>query len=301
MSPHEPVLLKEVIAGLDLRLGGTAVDCTAGSGGHTRALLEGLGPAGRVIAMDRDPEAVEELKKSLGGFGDRLKCVCENFRHVSSVVREAGMVSVEGVLMDLGLSTGQLDQADRGFSFQREGKLDMRMDRREKKTLRTLLERTPEAEIIDILKRLGEERYAKRIARAIHSSMRKGTLKSTSDLAQAISSSVPSSYRHGRIHPATRTFQAFRIAVNDELACLEEGLPGALEVLAPGGRLAVIAFHSLEDRIVKQAFRGFERDGRGSRITKKPLRPGAHEVRFNPRSRSARLRIFERSRVGGLS
>lgn len=299
MSPHEPVLLKEVVAGLGLRPGGTVVDCTAGAGGHTVALLEEVGLGGRVIAMDRDPEAVEDLKRSLRGFGDRLLIVCENFRHVSGVVREVGIESVNGVLMDLGLSSTQLDQPDRGFSFRSEGKLDMRMDRRERRTLRTLLEKTPEAGIIDILKRYGEERYAKRIARAIHRSLSKATLQSTRDLAEVVYSSVPPSYRHGRIHPATRTFQAFRIVVNDELACLEEALPGALEVLAPSGRLAVLAFHSLEDRIVKKAFRSFQRDGLGSILTKKPQRPGAEEIRLNPRSRSARLRMFERSRVEG--
>ncbi len=293
---HEPVLLNEVLEWLNPRPGDRFVDCTAGCGGHTEAILERLGPAGKLIAIDRDPDAILSCKERLGRFGKSLVLVCDNYRNLARVAESCGIASVQGILIDCGVSSAQLESASRGFSFQNPGPLDMRMDPHQPWKLEDFLRRTSEEELAHTLTEYGEERYAWRIARAIKK--RLGHIRDTGDLAEAIRASVPPTYRYGRIHPATRTFQALRIRVNDELGSLEEALRAGLRILAPGARMAAIAFHSLEDRIVKRFFREMGKEGAGKALTRKPIRPGAEETQTNPRSRSARLRVFE---AGGRS
>ncbi len=300
---HEPVLFGEVLQALRPQPGGRYVDATLGLGGHTRALLEACAPDGSVLGIDRDQAVLEEAVRRLGALGERLVPVVGDFADVGSLARERGFAEVDGLLMDLGVSSPQLDDAARGFSFQASGPLDMRMDQRADLTAADIVNHWPEEEISHILWEYGEERYARRIARAI---CEERPLPDTGALADLVARVIG---RRERIHPATRTFQALRIAVNDELGALESALPQALDLLVSGGRLAVIAFHSLEDRIVKQFIRREARDcicpprlpvcvcGHTATlrpVTKKPVRASAEEVARNPRSRSARLRVAER-------
>ncbi|MGC9359806.1 MAG: 16S rRNA (cytosine(1402)-N(4))-methyltransferase RsmH [Anaerolineae bacterium] len=300
---HEPVLLDEVLRALAPRPGGRYVDATLGLGGHTRSLLEACAPDGHVLGIDRDQAVMEEALRRLGDLGERLVAVVGDFSDVGAIARDHGFAEVDGILMDLGVSSPQLDDAARGFSFQASGPLDMRMDQRGDLTAADIVNDWPEKEISRILWEYGEERYARRIARAI---CEERPIADTGALADLVAKVVG---RRERIHPATRTFQALRIAVNDELGALERALPQVLDLLVPGGRLAVIAFHSLEDRIVKQFIRREASDcicpprlpvcvcGHTATLrpmTKKPVRPSAEEVARNPRSRSARLRVAER-------
>ncbi len=303
MAAHVPVLYEETLTGLQVRPGGVYVDATLGAAGHALGILRASAPDGRLLGLDADPEAVAFARQVLQPFGERLTLRTANFRRLAAVARSAGFDRVDGVLLDLGLSSRQLAAAERGFAFQREGPLDMRLDPRRGTTAADLVNDLPEADLADLIRRYGEERHARRIARAIVAAR---PLTTTAELAQVVARAVG---RRGRIHPATRTFQALRIAVNDELGALAEALPQALDLLAGGGRLAVIAFHSLEDRLVKRFFRQESRDcicppeapvctcghRAGLRIvTRKPIRPTPEEVARNPRSRSARLRIAER-------
>jgi len=290
---HEPVLLNEVLVWLNPRPGGRFIDCTAGYGGHAEAILERIGDKGRLLAVDRDPDAVLAAKERLERFGKSFFIACDNYRNLAHVAARAGISAADGILIDCGLSSVQIESAARGFSFQSEGPLDMRMDPSQPWKLSDFLARATESELADTLNEFGEERYARRIAHVIKKNIAR--IHSTRDLAQIVSSSVPPAYRFGRIHPATRTFQALRIKVNDELASLEEALEAGLGILAPGGRMAVISFHSLEDRIVKHFFRNAERvRGLGKALMKRPLEATEDEIRSNPRSRSAKLRVFER-------
>jgi 16S rRNA (cytosine1402-N4)-methyltransferase len=311
---HRPVLLAEVVALLRPRAGGRYVDCTVGAGGHAAALLEASSPDGRLLGIDADPDALRLAGERLQRFGDRVRLVHASFRDLQALLSETafGAVdAVDGVLFDLGVSSMQLERAARGFSFQVEGPLDMRMDPGTVRTAAELVNELPEAALAELIARYGEERWARRIARAIVERRRRAPLRTTTELAAVVASAVPGG-RHGaggRIHPATRTFQALRIAVNDELQALEEALPAAIEALVPGGRVVVIAFHSLEDRIVKRAFAraagrcvcppGLPVCRCGARaqvriLTPKPITPGATERAANPRSRSARLRAAEK-------
>jgi 16S rRNA (cytosine1402-N4)-methyltransferase len=300
---HIPVLYKEVLAGLQVRSGGRYIDATLGAGGHAAGILEASAPDGRLLGLDADPDAVAYARERLQGFGERAVLWVGNFRHLSTVAHALDFGQVQGILMDLGLSSRQLEDATRGFSFSQEGPLDMRMDPRQGQAAADLLNTLPEQELADLLWRYGEERHSRRIARAIVAAR---PVRRTDELAELVARMVG---RRERIHPATRTFQALRIAVNEELEVLEEALPQARDLLRPGGRLAVIAFHSLEDRIVKQFFRKEARDclcppevpvcSCGHRatlkeVTRKPIRPSEEEVAQNPRSRSARLRLAER-------
>ncbi|HFD40221.1 MAG TPA: 16S rRNA (cytosine(1402)-N(4))-methyltransferase RsmH [Anaerolineae bacterium] len=303
MAAHVPVLYEETLTGLQIRPGGVYVDATLGAAGHALGILRASAPDGRLLGLDADPEAVAFARQVLQPFGERLTLRTANFRRLAAVARSAGFDRVDGVLLDLGLSSRQLAAAERGFAFQREGPLDMRLDPRRGTTAADLVNDLPEADLADLIRRYGEERHARRIARAIVAAR---PLTTTAELAQVVARAVG---RRGRIHPATRTFQALRIAVNDELGALAEALPQALDLLAGGGRLAVIAFHSLEDRLVKRFFRQESRDclcppeapvctcGHRARlriVTRKPIRPAPEEMAHNPRSRSARLRIAER-------
>jgi len=266
------------------------IDATVGLGGHAAALLERLVPGGFLLGLDRDAEALELARGHLAPFAGHFELVHGDFRDLAGhAARHLGR-GADGVVMDLGVSSYQLERADRGFSFLADGPLDMRMDASQGRPASELLARSGERELERILRECGEERFARRIARAI--AERRGRLRTTGDLAALVEAVVPR--REPRLHPATRTFQALRIAVNDELGALEAALGTLPQWLAPGGRLAVISFHSLEDRIVKQALRGFASEGVVTVVTRKPLRPTAEEVAANPRARSARLRVAER-------
>jgi len=268
--------------------GGVYVDATVGAGGHAERLLEASGPSGTVVGIDRDPEALEVARHRLARFGGRVQLVHGNFAALKTLLHGLGLREVDGVLFDLGVSSLQLQRPERGFSFHFPGPLDMRMDPGQPQTAADLVNRLSEAELADLLRRYGEEPFARRIARSI---VRRRPLRTTTELVEAVQAAVPRSRWPRRLHVATRTFQALRIATNRELECLEEALGQVPEVLRPGGRAVVISFHSLEDRLVKRAFQS---DPRLRPLTRKPVRPDAEEVRANPRARSARLRVAER-------
>jgi 16S rRNA (cytosine1402-N4)-methyltransferase len=292
---HTPVLPDEVVAGLAPRRGGCYLDATLGGGGHAAALLAASAPDGRLLGIDADPAALAAASARLSPFAGRVTLAHGNFRDLAAIVRAHGFTVFDGILFDLGVSSHQLDTPERGFSFQVDAPLDMRLDPTSGLTAADLVNETPEGELADMLYTYGEEHAARRIARFIAEARRKRRIATTGELAAIVSRALGG--RRGRIHPATRTFQALRIAVNDELGSLEAALPQAAALLAPGGRLAVIAFHSLEDRIVKQFFRA-EAAGTAPRlrvVTRKPLVAGEDEQRRNPRSRSAKLRIAERT------
>ena len=301
---HETVLRDAVVEHLvastrGARPGDVYLDGTLGGGGHSEALLEATGPGGRVIGIDRDPAALAAASARLAPFGARFQAVHDTYADMASAA--AGRGPVAGIVLDLGVSSPQLDHADRGFSFQQDGPVDMRMDPTQGPTAAELIEATPEDELTLIIGRLGEEPRARRIARAL-----KAGSPWTQTLALADTVAQASGYRNSRTHPATRTFQALRMAVNDELGQLERGLGAALALLAPGARLAIISFHSLEDRAVKQRFRAWSGVGAPRDAYGHPLTPplgrdvvrkgiaGATAEPHNPRARSARLRVFEK-------
>lgn len=287
---HIPVMLEEVLAALAPAEGCVFLDGTLGGGGHTRALAERVGASGRVIALDRDPGAVERAGQLLAGLP--VTAVHASYGQARAVLDELGIAAVNGVLLDLGLSSDQLADESRGFSFSLEGPLDLRFDPTEGYPASDVVNRWGEKQIADAIYEFGEERLSRRIARAIVERRRSQPIESAAELAELVRRSVPRP-RHGdRIHPATRTFQALRILVNDELGILERALRMLPDCLQPGGRAAVISFHSLEDRLVKNAFR---EDPRWRIVTKKPLRASDAEVNRNPRSRSAKLRVAERT------
>ena len=289
---HVPVMTREVIELLRPGRGGLYVDCTVGLGGHTRALLEA--GATRVLGLDRDPDALAAARESLAQWGDRVELAHSDYRDLPRVLDERGVAGVDGTLADLGVSSMQLDAPQRGFSFRRDEPLDMRMDRSQGPTAAELLLDVEETALADVIFQYGEERFSRRIARAIVRARGEAPIASTGRLADIVRRAVP---RKGyqRIDPATRTFQALRIWVNRELDGLDTFLAAAAARLLAGARLAVISFHSLEDRIVKRAFRALEQGQAALRIvTKRPLVPGEDEVEANPRARSAKLRAIER-------
>ena len=305
---HVPVLLEETVSRLVTEPGGWYVDGTAGAGGHASALLAAAGLDAHLLALDCDGEALELARAALQPFGDRAIVERANFSELADVAARHGIGSVRGVLLDIGVSSMQLDRAERGFSFMRDNPLDMRMDDRRELTAAALLQRLAPEELADVLRRYGEEPMARRIAKFVAAALARGEpLETTAQLAELVSRAKGG--RRGRTHPATQTFQALRIAVNGELAALEAALPAALELLAPGGRLAVISFHSLEDRMVKQFMAVHE--GRmeslakgGSRwigqlpqarrVTRKAVTATEDEIARNPRARTAKLRVLER-------
>ncbi len=303
---HQPVMLEEALAGLAMREDGVYVDCTFGRGGHSRAILDRLGPSGRLIALDKDPAAVASIQAGKLAQDKRFTLIHSDFSRLKEIIEAMGYGGgIDGVLMDLGVSSPQLDDPERGFAFLHDGPLDMRMDPTAGMSAADWLARAEEQEIAEVIQRYGEERFARRIARAIIETRRHQPLTRTRQLAQLIERSVPGRERHK--HPATRAFQALRIHINRELECLEAALAQVVEILVPGGRLVTIAFHSLEDRIVKRFIRkqshgtplpkGLPVSGMPSPLHLKALgkkRPGALEVARNPRARSAILRIAER-------
>ena len=288
MYTHLPVLLNEVMQFLNLRTDGRYIDATFGAGGHTRELLDRTSPGGRVLAIDQDETAIEQGRIELQSYGSRLELVKANFRDIESIVQEHGFAGLDGILADIGVSSMMLDDPARGFSFMREGPLDMRMDLDQPLTAADVLNTYSEKEIANILFNYGEERRSRQIASSI---VRSRPMSRTTDLTRAIER-VLGGRRYGKIHPATRTFQALRIFVNDELRSLETFLDSSMNVLRPGGRLVLISFHSLEDRIVKNKFRSPVVPGVA--LTKKVITAAVEELDRNPRSRSARLRAWEK-------
>ncbi len=298
---HESVLLAETIEWLRPGPGKTLLDGTVGLGGHSRRWLELSEPDGKVVGFDRDPEAVLEARRILQGFGDRALIVNKNYRDAFATLAEQRITAVDAVLLDLGVSSMQLDQASRGFSFRFDGPLDMRMDPHDTLDAKEIVNEADEKQLADLFWKYGEERMSRRIAKKIVEVRKVKQIETTAELESLIFHSVPVSMRHGRIHPATRVFQALRIAVNMELEALQVFMDDVAEHLLPGGRVGVISFHSLEDRIVKTGFKKLQNEGVGKVLTKKPVTASEAEQESNARSRSAKLRVFEKNaEEGGL-
>lgn len=293
---HEPVMLKEVIEYLRPKDSMTVLDCTLGLGGHSVELAKRLFPAGRLFAMDKDAESMSVAKETLKKFSSIVTFIHEDFRNLDSALEPYGDVGLDAALFDLGVSSYQLGNASRGFSIKEEGPLDMRMDRKGFISAYDLLNNLTEEELASIFYRFGQERFSYRIAKNIIRERQRSPISSTRQLAELVMKSLPYKMRFKRIHPATRTFQALRIAVNRELEALDVALKKAALYLNKGGRIAVISFHSLEDKVVKENFVSLVKTGRFSLVVKKVLRPQESEVQRNPRSRSAKMRVIERIR-----
>ena len=304
---HESVLEREVIQNLNLLGGSLIVDGTLGDGGHAELLLKNTTSV-RVLGIDRDMRAIERAEKRLAPFRDRITLVHGNFSDIKTILKKANVMNVDGLLLDLGVSSPQLDSPNRGFSFMRNGPLDMRMDSSQKITAADLLIELPDEKLVSVIKEYGEERFSKRIVRAIRQAQKQSAIKTTLQLSNIISSVIHAS-RQTKIHPATRTFQALRIAVNSELEHIKKALRDSVDILQESARVIVISFHSLEDRIVKNFFKTEEKGcvcppkipvcscGHKQRlkiITRKPIIPAVEEVRRNSRASSAKLRVAER-------
>lgn len=299
---HIPVLQKQVIEYLNPQSNENFIDGTIGEGGHTLAILEKNGPRGKVLGIDRDPNQIENCKLKIENFKqfkERVILVCDNFANINKIVKREKFKKVQGILLDLGMSSWHLQESGQGFSFLKDELLIMRYDwksqnlnSRFKNELiaERIINTWSESEIEKILREYGEERFSKRIAKEIIEARKISPIETTFQLVAIIKKAVPIWYQHRRIHPATKTFQALRIAVNDELNNLKIVLPQALEILETEGRLVVISFHSLEDRVVKNFFRDSQKEKRLRILTPKPIRPSVEEVKTNPRSRSAKLR-----------
>ncbi len=285
---HVPVLVGPVVHHLVRREEGIYIDGTVGGGGHSEAILHQLGPRGKVAGLDRDSDALVVARERLREFGDRVLLLHTSYEDLEGACHALGVSQVDGILVDLGLSSLQLDRSERGFSFLHEGRLDMRMDATTGGTVEELLARAKEETLKRILREYGEEPFAGRIARAIALRRRERPLHTTTDLARLVLETIPRRAWPRKIHPATRTFQALRIAVNAEIECLENFLGKVPDFLRPGGRFVVLSYHSLEDRLAKLAGIRWER------AAKKPMSAGEEEIRQNPRSRSAKLRVMER-------
>jgi 16S rRNA (cytosine1402-N4)-methyltransferase len=291
---HRAVLVAEVRAAVEPRRGARFLDGTVGAGGHAAEIAPLLAPNGLYVGVDRDPEILKLAAVRLAPLGSQVRLVRGAFDELESLASEHAPAGFDGVLLDLGASSLQLDRPERGFSFAAEGPLDMRMDPGQEETAERLVNSLPEADLADLIYNFGEERLSRRIARAIVEARRRARIRTTGELAGIVKRAVPRSYERGRIHPATRTFQALRIAVNDELGMLERALDALPRALAPGGRAAVISFHSLEDRAVKQAFRAAAVTGSLEIVTKKPITASEAEIAANRRARSAKLRVARR-------
>ena len=295
-SIHQSVLLKEVLEGLSIEEGDIVCDATLGGGGISEGLCKNFGKKVRLLGIDSDKRQAQMAKERVEKAGCKIEVSVENFRNIDLVLKKAKLTQVDKIIFDLGISSDQY-QSGRGFSLKSKDPLLMTFEEKPKENRFTafdIVNSWDEESVADIVKGYGEERYSKRIARAIVSAREKGEIKTADQLTEIITIAVPSFYRKQKIHPATRTFQALRIAVNDELEALREGLGKALIVLSKGGRIAVISFHSLEDRIVKRTFREAKDSKNFKFINKKPIRPSQDEIEKNPRSRSAKLRIIEK-------
>ena len=305
---HRPVLLDECLEGLNIKPDGIYVDGTAGGAGHSKEIAKRL-TSGLLIAIDQDETAIKVVKERLGGFDERVKVVRSNFSEVSKVCEDLGIEKIDGILLDLGVSSHQLDTAERGFSYMSDAELDMRMDKRNPLTAKIVVNEYPEDRIKKILFEYGEEKFSAQIASSIIRAREKKTIESTAELAEIIKGAIPPKAREGGHHPAKRSFQAIRIEVNSELDVIEPTIRDAQKLLAPGGRMAIITFHSLEDRIVKQTYaslaggctcpREFPVCVCGNKpkikiVNKKPIVSGKEELDINPRARSAKLRVAEK-------
>ncbi|MBI4342378.1 MAG: 16S rRNA (cytosine(1402)-N(4))-methyltransferase RsmH [Candidatus Omnitrophica bacterium] len=274
--------------------GAVIADGTVGAGGHSLMIVPHLLPQGHLIAVDRDREALDLARKRLTEFTPQITFVHGNYRDLHALLDELKIGGLDGLLLDLGMSSMQVDRPDRGFSFSKDGPLDMRMDDEQEETAESLVNELPAEELARLLDELGEERFARRIAQRIVQARHSRPIRTTAELVRLIAQAVPASARHGRLHVATRTFQALRMAVNDELGALASLLERLPRLLKPGGRAVILAFHSLEDRLVKRAFAQGVREGWWTVLTKKPVPPSAAECSANPRARSAKLRAIER-------
>lgn len=315
MFHHVTVLKEEAIAGLNIRPDGIYVDCTLGGAGHSVEIASRLGPGGLLIALDQDEQALDHAEKRLDPYKDRVKLIKSNFRFLQQALERAdiphrdGIPQVNGILYDLGVSSPQLDEADRGFSYNHDAELDMRMDRQSELSAHTIVNEWTEQQLAHILFEFGEEKFAKRIAKNIVLYRKQREITSTGELADIIKQSIPAAARRSGPHPAKRSFQAIRIAVNDELGALKETLDQAVPCLVSGGRICAISFHSLEDRIIKQFFAKFverctcppdfpvcvcRKQEKARIVAHKPIVPSERELVENPRARSAKLRIAEK-------
>jgi 16S rRNA (cytosine1402-N4)-methyltransferase len=294
---HKSVLLHESIDGLDIKAGDVFVDGTLGGGGHMEEVANRFGSTVVMIGIDLDPQAISRTKERLAHFGFPIRYAEGSFRNIDTILDSLSIEKVDRVLLDIGLSSNQFEESGRGFSFQKDESLIMSFKQdvtEEDLTAREILNTWDEENIRAILQGYGEEKFAYKIAKAIVERREEKPIETTFDLVEIIKSATPSFYHHRKIHPATKTFQALRITVNDEIEGLKEGIRKGFERLNAGGRLAVISFHSLEDRAVKQFFKDIADSGKGVRITKKPIIPTDEEIQSNPRSRSAKLRIIEK-------
>ena len=306
---HKSILLNECMEGLSIKADGIYVDGTLGGGGHSFHIVQRLSDKGRLIGIDQDEDAIEAATKRLAQFKQRVTIVRDNYEHFQEILSTLSIPAVDGILLDLGVSSYQFDEADRGFSYRFDAPLDMRMDKRQDFTAKDLINSYSEAELYHIIRDYGEDKFAKNIAKHIVLEREKHPIETTFALSEVISHAIPMKMRVQGGHPAKKTFQAIRIALNRELEVLEESLDGMIKALNPGGRLCIITFHSLEDRIVKRAFRTAEdpcicpkdfpictcgRKSLGKVISKKAILPSDLEREENPRSKSAKLRIFER-------
>ncbi|WP_346663908.1 16S rRNA (cytosine(1402)-N(4))-methyltransferase RsmH [uncultured Merdimonas sp.] len=307
---HKSVLLNETIEGLHIRPDGTYVDGTLGGGGHAYEIAKRLGDKGSIIGIDQDAVAIEAAGIRLKDFGEKVTIVRSNYCDMKSRLQELGIDRVDGIILDLGVSSYQLDTAERGFSYREDAPLDMRMDTRQTTTARDIVNNYEEMELYRVIRDYGEDKFAKNIAKHIVAARGKAPIETTGQLCEIIRESIPMKYQKMAGHPAKRTFQAIRIELNRELDVLRDSLDDMIDLLKPGGRICIITFHSLEDRIVKSAFRKNEHPctcppdfpvcvcgkvSKGKVITKKPILPGKEEQEYNSRSKSAKLRIFERA------
>ena len=305
---HKSVLLNETIDGLNIKPDGIYVDGTLGGGGHAYEVCRRLGEKGSIIGIDQDAAAIEAASARLKDFGEKVTIVRSNYCDMKSRLHELGIDKVDGIVLDLGVSSYQLDTAERGFSYREDAPLDMRMDTRQKMTARDIVNDYTEADLYRVIRDYGEDKFAKNIAKHIVQARAVKPVETTAELSEIIRASIPMKFQKKSGHPAKRTFQAIRIELNRELDVLRDSLDDMIDLLNPGGRLCIITFHSLEDRIVKSAFRKNEnpctcppdfpvcvcgKKSKGSIITKKPILPSEEELEYNSRSKSAKLRIFE--------
>lgn len=306
---HTSVLLNETVDGLNVRPDGTYVDATLGGGGHAFEVCSRLSDKGRFIGIDQDADAIEAAGKRLEGFGEKVTIIRSNYRDMKPQLHKLGIDKVDGIVIDLGVSSYQLDTADRGFSYRADAPLDMRMDQRQKMTARDIVNEYSESELYRVIRDYGEDRFAKNIAKHIVMEREKGPIETTGQLNEIIRHAIPMKIQKTAGHPSKRTFQAIRIELNHELDVLRDSLDDMIDMLNPGGRICIITFHSLEDRIVKSAFRKNEnpctcpshfpvcvcgKASKGKVVTRKPILPTEEEMESNSRSKSAKLRIFER-------
>ena len=294
-SVHRTVLLHEAVGSLEIEKNDVVVDATLGGAGHASLILKRLGPDGTFVGFDADTNAIERARNALKDAPCAVHLIQANFRSITSELARLGIKRIDKVLFDLGWSTYQLSEG-RGFSFLADEPLKMAYSHEQAMTAETIINEWSEESLADIIYGWGEERYSRRIAKAITEARAKKPIRAARELGEIVKTAVPVAYRFGRLHPATKTFQALRIAVNDELGSLKEGLRAAWDMLGENGRIAVISFHSIEDRIVKQMFVELEKSGGGVRTSKKPIRPSVREVAENPRARSAKLRVIEKKK-----